>query len=102
VTCARIVALKIVGHDPGRQRLPGESAFGGVTHNRDHRLMGAELSLDGVTPDASRGSENHDRNPIDTLDLLWQGPPLAWFPIRSLHLRFLYQNGPERRFHRHW
>jgi hypothetical protein len=36
------------------------SAFGGVTHNRDHLLACAEQLQNSVTSDASRASENSD------------------------------------------
>jgi len=36
------------------------SAFGGVTHDRDHVLACAEQLRDSVTPDASGGSEDND------------------------------------------
>jgi hypothetical protein len=36
------------------------SAFGRVTHDRDHVLACPEQLQDSVTPDASRGSEDND------------------------------------------
>jgi hypothetical protein len=61
VTCQppRIVVLQVVRDYSGTSVRQG-SAFGRVTHDRDHVLAYPEQLRDSVTPDASRGSEDND------------------------------------------
>ncbi len=61
VTCQppRIVVLQVV-RDYSDTSVRQGSAFGRVTHDRDHVLACPEQLQDSVTPDASRGSEDND------------------------------------------